>query len=111
MKNQPTLPRAIKSYIDATNSSDLEKFLTGFKQSAVVTDEGEVYQGIKRIKDWRKKTTVAFEFKLELTNLEFTDDEIIVGTNCIGNFPGSPVMLQHHFELEDELIIAISITG
>lgn len=111
MKEQLILPLAVSNYFTATNDSDLQKFLTTFSRDAIVSDEGKTYRGIKEIEKWRSKTIAAFKFLLELTSVRFTPDEIIVSSNCTGNFPGSPVLLYHHFQLEDKLISALSIRG
>ena len=78
-------------------------------QDAVVVDERQTYRGHDAIQSWRREAREKFEYTVEPVNVSRQGDRITVMANVVGNFPGSPVQLDHVFELAGDKIQSLEI--
>ncbi|WP_088347715.1 MULTISPECIES: nuclear transport factor 2 family protein [Rhodomicrobium] len=101
------LPKAIEIFF--TSGQDVAAFDRCFTADAVVRDEHKTHQGLAAIKAWRKETLEKYQFTAEPVALSEKDGKTVVTAKLSGNFPGSPIELDHSFELAGDRIAALEI--
>ena len=80
-----------------------------FADDAVVRDEGRDHRGIEAIKAWKMAADAKYTYVLEALNASVTDKSVVVRARLTGNFPGSPVELDHTFTLVNGKITSLEI--
>jgi len=95
------LPDAVQTYFDVSNGGDISRLAAYFHADASVTDENRMHQGIAAI--------AAFTYSVEPLTATQNDDSLSVTARLVGNFPGSPLQLNHVFRLEDGQIRSLEI--
>src|SRR6058998_3014351 len=103
------LPAQIAIYIAAENQGDTEALARCFAEHAVVRDEGQTFEGLAAIKQWKAGTRKKYQHTVEPRASTRTDDEIIVTNRLTGNFPGSPIDVQFIFVLDGDKIASLEI--
>jgi hypothetical protein len=103
------LPNIISELVKAQSQFDSHAFADCFTETAVVFDEGKTHNGKIEIENWIEKANK--EYKAVMNPLDYNEEESILSAEISGAFPGSPVVLKYHFELNGELIEALRITG
>jgi SnoaL-like domain len=101
-----TLPKPIAAYFAAENAGALARC---FASNGVVHDEGRSFTGRAAIERWN--ATAGAKYHHTVVPLSATDGDgaIVVLCQVVGDFPGSPVELQHVFRLDDEAIASLEI--
>jgi hypothetical protein len=66
---------------------------------------------VDAIKAWKAAASAAYSYTVEPFALEEKASSQVVRSRVTGNFPGSPVDLQHHFRHERGLIASLEITA
>jgi len=102
------LPKPIDTYF-AADQGDSEAFVRCFTNNAVVKDEGNTYNGLAAIKQWKTDSSQKYTYTSEPFACEEKDGKTIVTSRLTGNFPGSPVDLRYFFGLEGEKIAFLEI--
>jgi len=103
------LPPPIYAYFSARNSFDADSVLSTFDKSAIVNDEGKDYRGRAEIRAWIEETTRKYRATANPKDARKDGDEIIVSALVSGNFPGSPLLLDHAFTLSGQKIGRLEI--
>ncbi|NML57567.1 nuclear transport factor 2 family protein [Chryseobacterium cheonjiense] len=103
------LPDIITELVKTQQNFDSHAFADCFTETAVVTDEGNTYNGKAEIENWIDKANK--EFKTVMKPLAYNEKENILSAEISGTFPGSPAVLKYHLELKDGLINSLKITG
>ena len=103
------LPAPIAGYFAAENSDDTEALTACFSPDAVVRDEGRRIQGIAAIKAWKREGKAKYQHKIKVIGATETGGETIVRGLVSGNFPGSPIELDHIFRLDGDKIASLDI--
>lgn len=103
------LPTVVADLVKAQNLFDAVAYADCFSEIAVVFDEGKTHTGKAEIKNWIEKANEAY--KAQMKPIAYSATEEILKAEISGDFPGSPIVLAYHFELKDELIQSLSITG
>jgi ketosteroid isomerase-like protein len=103
------LPPIIQKYVEASSQHDVKSILACFSDDAVVHDEGETLRGKNAIDSWIVKTIEKYKFQFKPVSLKEDDTSVIVAIEVSGTFPGSPVTLDHHFVLEGNKILSLTI--
>lgn len=103
------LPEAVESYFDISNSGDVSRLTACFCANATVIDENRTHQGIEAIKAWQHEARQTFTYRVEPLEASHEEGKLSVTTRVIGNFPGSPVKLNHQFLLQDDQIRSLEI--
>lgn len=103
------LPTPIATYFAADALRDLDALATCFTDDAVVTDEGEVYEGSEAIIDWKRGAGSKYQYTVEPFAMEERDGRTVVTGHLVGNFPGSPVDLRYAFRLHGQRIAGLEI--
>jgi hypothetical protein len=108
--NALNLPEPIAAYF-AADPQNAAAMAHCFTPQAVVRDEGRTYTGLEAIKAWRAATAAHYRYTAEPFALVQKNQQHIVSSHVVGDFPGSPVDLRYHFRLERGLIAALEITS
>jgi ketosteroid isomerase-like protein len=98
------LPKLINTFIKAQNAYDADTALACFSENATVLDEGETLKGKKAIREWMEKTKKKYSPKFRPVSIKESTGEIIMTTEVSGTFDGSPVNLDYHFKVRNNLI-------
>ena len=103
------LPKPIDIYFASENTHDTTLLDQCFAADAIVRDEGKTIKGLVAIKAWRIETGKKYDHKVEPLAMAERDGKVVVTGKVSGNFPGSPVTLDHIFEIEDDRIVSLEI--
>ena len=99
----------IEIYFISENAHDPSALEQCFASNAVVHDEGKMIQGLDAIRDWRTETAKKYNHSVEPISVSNQNGKTIVTARVTGDFPGSPINLNHIFELAGDRIIALEI--
>jgi len=108
MNKSLNLPQPIDAYFIA-DRGDSEAVGKCFTDNAVVKDEGNTYNGLAAIKQWKIDSSKKYTYTCVPFASEVKDDITIVTSRVAGNFPGSPVDLRYFFGLEGNKISYLEV--
>jgi hypothetical protein len=103
------LPAPVLTYLAAEKTKNPEMLAFCFADDALVHDEGQDHRGIDAIKAWKKAADAKYTYVLEPLNASVTEKSVVVRARLTGNFPGSPVELDHTFTLANGKITSLEI--
>ena len=103
------LAKPIHIYFASENTHDVGRLDRCFAADAMVHDEGRTIKGIAAIKTWRRETREKYDHTVEPLSVTERDGKTVVTAKVSGNFPGSPVNLDHVFELHGDRIVSLEI--
>ncbi|MDF3196756.1 nuclear transport factor 2 family protein [Pseudomonas sp. 1928-m] len=103
------LPDAVQTYFDVSNGGDISRLAACFYADARVSDENRTHHGIAAIAAWQQQARQAFTYSVEPLEATQNDDSLSVTARLVGNFPGSPLQLNHQFLLQDGQIRSLEI--
>src|SRR5438270_1971070 len=103
------LPKPIQMYFESENAHDVEALDGCFASNGVVRDEAQTIEGLSAIKTWRLGTAAKYSHSVEPLRLARRNGRTVVTARVEGNFPGSPVNLDHIFELDGDKIVSLEI--
>jgi hypothetical protein len=99
----------IDLFFSPENAHDPSAIDQCFAAGAVVRDEGRSIKGIAAIKAWRVETVEKYQHTVEPLAVSTRDGKVVVRGRVTGNFPGSPITLDHIFEIEGGKIVSLEI--
>jgi hypothetical protein len=103
------LPTALEAYFASENAHSTSAIEGCFAADATVRDEGKTIKGIAAIKAWRVETGEKYHHSVEPLAVVTRDGRVVVTGRVSGNFPGSPITLEHIFEIEGGKIASLEI--
>ena len=103
------LPKPIAEYFAAEKTHDADALAGCFVDQGVVHDEGGRFRGTKAIRDWSAAARERYHHTVEPLSAIERDGATIVAGRVAGDFPGSPVTLEHVFWLEGDKIVSLEI--
>jgi hypothetical protein len=103
------LPAPIDIYFASENAHDPSAIDRCFAADAIVRDEGRTIKGVAAIKAWRVETGEKYHHTVEPLGLSLQGGRVVVLTITSGEFPGSPIRLEHIFEIDGERITSLEI--
>jgi hypothetical protein len=103
------LPAPIDLYFASENMHDPSAIEMCFAANAIVRDEGKAITGLVAIKAWRVETGEKYHHTIEPLSVSALGDMVIVRGEISGEFPGSPICLDHIFKIESGRITALEI--
>lgn len=103
------LPGPIARYFDAETARDVRAQMLCFSEDALVRDEGRDYRGLAAIAGWKRAVWAKFEYECEPLAASVEGDSVSALVRLTGNFPGSPVELDHKFTLAGDKVSALTI--
>jgi ketosteroid isomerase-like protein len=107
------LPPLIAAFVEATNSSDLERLMVTFSDDALVNDQLRDYWGKAAIRDWAERDIIGERLTIAVTKVVKHYDNFIVTADIDGNFDKrglpDPLVLAFYFTPHNDLIIQLII--
>jgi len=104
------LPKTITGYLTAHRLRDADAAIGAFTDDAVVTDDGQTYEGAAAIHTWLDRSAAEYTYTIELTGAERIDDGRYVAVNHLeGDFPGGVADLRYRFTLSGGRIARLTI--
>lgn len=105
----PVLPDLLSSFFAAANKGDVDALGACFAAQAMVRDEGRTIEGVPRITQWMKDAKAKYQHSVEPLQIAKRDGKTVVSAKVTGNFPNSPVNLDHVFEIVGDKISSLEI--
>ncbi len=105
------LPVVIAVLVRAQNEFDSVAYTGCFSATAVVFDEGHTHTGKSEIQQWIAAANKKYKTVMKPLNYQKKGGTFMLTAEVSGTFPGSPIMLQYYFKIENGLIQSLKITG
>ncbi|MFC5946889.1 nuclear transport factor 2 family protein [Pseudonocardia lutea] len=102
-------PAAVTAYLRAKTNTDVDSVVGCFAPDAVVHDEGRDHVGTAAIRAWAEGVASAYTLTRTVRSVRGVGPATVVAVEVAGDFPGSPVVLHHHFTSTDDGIAALTI--
>ena len=103
------LPGPVAAYFAAEKAEDADALARCFAEHGVVRDEGGEFTGVTAIREWNAAARLKYHHTVEpLSALEKDGQTIVIG-RVSGDFPNSPLSLEHAFVLEGDKIATLVI--
>jgi ketosteroid isomerase-like protein len=103
------LPAPVAAFFAAERKQDLDALARCFADRAVVRDEGRTIEGPPDIKQWMRQAKAKYEHTVEPIEVSRREGKTIVLARVSGNFPNSPLDLEHVFTIESGKISSLEI--
>jgi SnoaL-like protein len=103
------MPEPVAAYFAAESRGDAGALAQCFVGHGVVRDEGGTFRGVAAIERWNAAARKKYQHTVEPLSVFERDGKTVVIGKVSGNFPGSPVNLQHIFGLEGRKIGSLEI--
>jgi hypothetical protein len=104
-----SLPEPIAHYFAADLAGDASAVARCFTADAVVRDEGGTFTGVTAIEQWNTQAKAKYHYTVEPLSVNAQHGEIVVTGKVAGDFPGSPINLQHIFRIAGDKIVSLEI--
>ena len=104
-----SLPEPIANYFAADMAGDSGALARCFTADGVVRDEGGTFTGIAAIQQWNTQAKAKYHYTVEPLSVNAQDGDIVVVGRVAGDFPGSPITLQHVFRVAGHKIVSLEI--
>lgn len=104
------LPEIINRLLQAQAQFDSLAYADCFAETAVMYDEDEMHEGKEQIRHWNEATNEKYRTVLEPIDFRLDGSMAILTAQVSGTFDGSPILLDHHFVIENGLIKSLEIT-
>ena len=103
------VPQTVAAYLAAEKAKDADALSRCFADDGTVHDEGRDYCGRDAIRQWKQETDEKYRYVLHPLDARTQGDTVILRARLIGEFPGSPVELDHVFKLSSDEITSLEI--
>lgn len=104
-------PKVVERFVETQNNYNSKAYIECFTESAIVYDEGKVYTGKDEICRWIEHANEAYHSSMEPLKYEQSGSNGVLTAKVSGTFPGSPIVLQFHLGLMNDLIASLKVTG
>jgi hypothetical protein len=104
-----TMPTAVASYFAAERRQDPDAIARCFTGDGVVQDEGGRFEGPAAIRQWNAEARERYHHTVEPRSAVERDGRIVVPATVSGDFPNSPLNLEHIFRLQGDQISSLDI--
>lgn len=104
------LPDSIATFFQVSNgSAEASALRDCLDEQAVVRDEGHTHRGYEAIQAWLLEAKRKYAYSVEPLRVVRQGSSVKVHARVSGNFPGSPVELEHVFRLTGGKIESLEI--
>ena len=103
------LPKPIAAYFAAEKAGDAGALARCFASDGVVHDEGGSFTGRAAIERWTATARAKYQHTVVPLAATERDGALVVIGRVSGQFPGSPIELQHVFRLDGDKIASLEI--
>jgi ketosteroid isomerase-like protein len=99
----------VVAYLAAEEAKDADALSRCFTEDGIVHDEGQNYRGRTSICQWKQEVDAKYRYVLLTVNAQTHGDKVVLRVRLTGEFPGSPVELDHIFKLSNDKIASLEI--
>ena len=103
------LPKPLAAYFAAEQAHNAGALARCFTPAGVVRDEGGTFTGTDAIERWNTTARAKYHHSVVPLSATERDGAIVIVARVSGDFPGSPVDLDHVFRLDGEAIASLEI--
>jgi len=103
------LPSPVAAYFAAEKAGDADALARCFTEDGVVRDEGGEFVGVTAIREWNAAARLKYHHMVEPLSVQESGGQTIVIGRVSGDFPNSPITLEHAFVLEGDKIATLVI--
>jgi SnoaL-like domain len=103
------VPEPVAAYLAAEEAKDVHALSLCFLEDGTVHDEGRDYRGRNAIRQWKQEADTKYRYVLQAVKAQTRGDQVIVRARISGAFAGSPVELDHIFNLCGGKIASLEI--
>ncbi len=103
------LPGPVAAYFAAEKKQDADALARCFVEDGVVRDEGRTYKGVAAIKRWNEEARAKYHHSVEPISAVERDGSIAVSARLSGDFPNSPLSVEHICKLKGGKIASMEI--
>jgi hypothetical protein len=103
------VPRPVAAYLAAEVAKDADAISCCFTEDGSVSDQGRDYLGRDSIRQWKQEVDTKYRYVLQPINVQTHGDKVTVRARLTGEFPGSPVELDHIFKLSNGKLASLEI--
>src|SRR6266481_1866464 len=105
----PNVPEVVAAYLADEEAKDADALSRCSTEDGTVHDEGRDYRGRDSIRQWKQEADTKYRYVLQTVNAQTHGDKVTVRARLTGEFPGSPVELDHIFKLFNDKIASLEI--
>jgi len=103
------VPESVAAYLAAEEAKDADALSRCFTEDGTVHDEGQDYHGRDSIRQWKQAADAKYRYVFQTINVQTFGDFVTVRARLTGEFPGSPVELDHIFKLSGDKMASLEI--
>ncbi len=103
------IPEPVAAYLAAAEAKDADMLSRCFAEDGTVHDEGQNYRGRDSIRQWKQAAHAKYRYVSQTIDVQTHGDDVTVRVRLTGEFPGSPVELDHIFTLSNNRIASLEI--
>ncbi|MGH9528982.1 MAG: nuclear transport factor 2 family protein [Terriglobales bacterium] len=103
------VPKPVAAYFTAEAEKDAYAISRCFTDDGIVRDEGLDYRGRDAIRQWKAAADAEYNYVLAPLRARTEENKVTVRARLTGDFPGSPVELDHIFTLSNKEIASLEI--
>lgn len=103
------VPKPVADYLAAEQAKDARRLSLCFIVNGLVHDEGQDYRGRDAIRQWKEAVDGKYRYTMQPFSAQTHGNEATVRARLTGDFPGSPVELNHCFKLSNDKIASLEI--
>jgi len=103
------VPEPVAAYLAAEEAKDADALSRCFTEDGTVHDEGQDYHGRDSIRQWKQAADAKYRYVFQTMNVQTLGELVTVRARLTGEFPGSPVELDHIFKLSAYKIASLQI--
>jgi len=103
------VPEPVAGYLAAEQAKDAAALSCCFTENGTVHDEGQDYHGRDAIRQRKYAADAKYRYVLQTLNVQIFGDLVTARARLTGEFPGSPVELDHIFKLSGDKIASLEI--
>ena len=103
------VPEPVAAYLAAEEAKDADALSRCFTEDGTVHDEGQDYHGRDSIRQWKQAANAKYRYVFQTINVKTFGNLVTVRARLTGEFPGSPVELDHIFKLSGDKMASLEI--
>ncbi len=103
------MPKPVAEYLAAEEAKDADALSRCFTEDGTVHDEKRDYRGRASIRRWKQAADAKYRYVLQTVSVQPFGDLVTVRARLTGEFPGSPLELDHIFKLFNDKVASLEI--
>lgn len=105
------LPKVIADLIKAQDNFDSVAYANCFSETGVMCDEGKTHKGRVEIQHLIEEANQKYRSVMRPLGYTENGTSSVLSSEVSGTFEGSPIILNFHFDVVDEKIQYLKVTG